>query len=97
MDLPMPTLPPGSLLVHARDPAEMERAQAQLVTWARGMEASERANLAEVEENLALARERKWKLSGWQRQVRLARKRVTFFEKVKLALERNCPEVEEDA
>lgn len=83
------SLPPVSedLVVLARDPEEMARAQQGLIVWMDRKLEGLRAELAEAEENLATAKRLKHRLVGWQRQVQAVRKRVVYYEKAKSALE----------
>lgn len=82
-------LPPVSedIVVFARDPEEMARAQQGLITWVEGKLKVLRAELAEAEENLETSKRMKTRTDGWKRVVRLARNRVLYYDKVKAALE----------
>ncbi len=82
-------LPPvcQDLVVLARDPQEMAQAQQGLVVWMDQKLKSLHAELAEAEENLAIAKRMKHRITGWQRQIQVVRKRVVFYEKAKTALE----------
>jgi hypothetical protein len=80
-------IPPVDMVVLAKDPHEMELAQAKLIGWARGRTDVLRHELAEAEENLAIAKKGKYRMGPWQRQVRVAKKRLTYYEKVHAALE----------
>jgi hypothetical protein len=83
-----PALPVAeNVVVLARDPQEMVDAQQGLITWMDRKIAGLRQELAEAEENLATAKRMKHRTDGWQRQVRLAQGRITFYEKAKSALE----------
>jgi hypothetical protein len=75
------------IVVLARDPNEMAEAQKDLILWMDRKLASLNAELAEAEENLATAKRMKVRTQGWQRIVRLAKNRVTYYEKAKTALE----------
>ncbi len=75
------------VVVLARTPQEMQVAQQGLVAWAEQRLSRLHAALAECEENLAIAKKRKWKQDGWARQIKKAQARVVFYEKVKAALE----------
>jgi hypothetical protein len=74
------------IVVLARDPQEMAHAQQNLLSWVDHRLEQLRAALQEVETNLAQAKAAKWRTAPWQRQVVLAKGRVTYFEKVKAAL-----------
>ena len=75
------------MVVLARDPQEMRVSQGKLIEWFEARIGTAQAELKNAEENEALARARKWKTSGWTRQVSIARGRVVFYEKCKAALE----------
>lgn len=81
----MPEVP--DMVVFARQPSEMEAAQQRMITWALGAEAQERVDLAELEENLRIAKKNKWRTSGLVSAVRKAKKSVTFYEKTRSALQ----------
>lgn len=79
--------PPRDLVVIATTPLEMAGAQTQLIGWfGKKIEAC-KAELAEAEENLALAKTRKWRIQGWIRRVVLSKQAVAYYEKAKAALE----------
>lgn len=71
----------------AGTPAQMQESQQELVQWSLGKLEAERAELAEAEENLRIARESKWRVRPWQARVRKHKQRLTFYAKVKAALE----------
>lgn len=73
--------------VMARNQQEMQAAQTQLVSWANGRVGRALAEVADAETNLAAARQAKWKSGPFERLVRLAKDRVHFYDKLKLALE----------
>jgi hypothetical protein len=82
------TLPMAEdVVVLARDPEEMANAQQGLIAWMDGKLTSLRTELSETEENLATAKRLKHRTDGWKRQVLTARKRVTYYEKARMALE----------
>ena len=76
-----------SMVVFAQHPHEMAEAQDRMIAWARGQEAVLLAELADLEGNLAIAVKNKWRTQTLKRAVSKAKKRVHFYEKVKLALE----------
>lgn len=80
-------LPSEDMVVLARNPEEMAKAQTQLVTWAARKVLIEEAAQAEAEQNLEHAKNTKLRTSGWRNQVTKARKRVTFYKKIQTALE----------
>ena len=77
---------PEDIVAVARNAGEMQLAQQQLISWCAAMMVDEKANLDEVEQNLETAKKGKQKLDGWKRQIRLAKKRFTFYEKLHAAL-----------
>lgn len=79
--------PNQDIVVLARDPQEMAQAQQGLIDWFTAKLNAEKLQLAECEENLAIAKRMKTKTEGWRRQVSLAQKRVTFYTKGLTALE----------
>jgi len=83
--LPLPM--GGDVVVLARNPEEMVDAQKNLVTWATQKVQAEELQLAEVQENLDHAKKMKIRTEGWARQLRLAKGRVTYYRKIKSALE----------
>lgn len=78
--------PPADVVVTATTPAAMQMAQGQLIAWCDGQLVEARADLADAEENLALAKERKWRTEGWQRQVKRHTDRLDRFTKIRGAL-----------
>jgi hypothetical protein len=75
------------LEVSATTPLEMSQAQDSLIAWCgRKIEAMKR-EATELAENLAIAIKNKWKTDTLRRHSALAVKRVTFYEKIKAALE----------
>jgi len=75
------------LEVSATTPLEMYQAQDSLIAWCgRKIEAMKR-EAEELAENLAIAIKNKWKTDTLRRHSALATKRVTFYEKIKAALE----------
>jgi hypothetical protein len=75
------------LEVSATTPLEMSQAQDSLIAWCgRKIEMMKR-EAAELAENLAIAIKNKWKTDTLRRHSALAAKRVTFYEKIKAALE----------
>lgn len=74
------------LVVFAQNRAEMMEAQTQSVGWAFNKLNEIREEMAEAETNLAIAKTRKWKITGWQNVVRRTKKRVEYYEKIHAAL-----------
>ena len=86
--LAVPDIPVDeSMTLLARTPQEMESAKERLLGWVQGRLARSQRELQETEENLALAKRRKWATQGWTRQVRVARSRMQFYEKCVAAVE----------
>ena len=75
------------LEVSATTPLEMSQAQDRLIAWCERKVASMKHEAAELAENLAIAFKNKWKTSTLKRHADLATKRVTYYEKIKAALE----------
>jgi len=75
------------LEVSATTPLEMSQAQDSLIAWCERKVASMKHEAAELAENLAIAIKNKWKTDTLRRHSALATKRVTFYEKIKSALE----------
>ncbi len=84
-ELPLPVA--SDLVVVARNPEEMVQAQNQLVSWAIQKVQAEESQVTEFEAQLALAVEMHHRRSGYQKQLNLARGRVTFYTKIRQALE----------
>jgi hypothetical protein len=83
--LPLPVA--QDLVVIARNSSEMVAAQAQLLAWADAKIEVEKASLADAEAQLALAKSMKHRTGAYTNQVTLAKDSVTFYEKLKLAIE----------
>lgn len=81
----IPTAP--SLELTATTPLEMQQAQSELIEWCEKKIAAMRHDTAELSENVAIAIKNKWKVSTLKRHAELSSKRVTFYEKIKAALE----------
>ena len=75
------------LQVSATTPMEMAQAQSSLIGWCEKKIAAMRRDAAELSEALAHAIRSKWKISTLKRHAELAAKRVTFYEKLKAALD----------
>jgi hypothetical protein len=76
----------GDIVVFAKNPAEMEMAQASLAQWAMMKVEEYRIELEDLRANLRLAKKNKWKTSNWRSRISLARRRMEFYEKVEAAL-----------
>jgi hypothetical protein len=84
-DLSLPLA--DNMVVLAKDPQEMRVSQERLAGWFGERVKSAQAELDDAQENLALAKKRKWATQGWTRQVSLARGRVNFYTKCQAAIE----------
>lgn len=76
-------------IVHlvARNPNEMALSRQSLSLWLDGKIAACQVDVRELGEIRDNAKKNKWRTSGLERQVGLARKRLTFYEKVHKAVE----------
>jgi len=79
-------MPEPDMVVLARNPQEVEAAQKQLVAWVEARIAQCRHALAESEENVAHAKKRKWKITGWQSRALAARHRLDYYGRMREAL-----------
>ena len=77
---------PERVVVVAKNPEELNKSQARLIEWAAKRVAKEKAELKDLEENLTLATERKWRTIHLKRLVQAKEKQVIFYEKVEAAL-----------
>jgi len=71
----------------ALSPAEMPATQAALSEWCVGKVKAIKAELADLEEHLLIAVSNGWKLSGLQASINRATKRITYYGKVKDAVD----------
>ena len=76
-----------ALELTATTPAEMQSANSALIQWCEQKIAAMKHDAAELAESFAIAVKRKWKSATLKRHADLAAKRVTFYEKIKSALE----------
>jgi hypothetical protein len=75
------------LEVSATTPLEMSQAQDKLIAWCNHKIEVMKHEAVELAENLAIAIKNKWKTDTLRRHSVLATNRVTFYEKIKAALE----------
>ena len=75
------------MVVIARTPGEMQVAQQQLVTFAVAKMDSARTELEEVQQNLDIAVQNKWRTKGLKTAVTRARQRFEYYEKLHAAIE----------
>lgn len=74
------------IMVFARTPEEMARAQSALITWASNKTLQVEAELAIAKENLEAAKDAKIRTAGWQREVKKHEKSLRYYEKIHAAL-----------
>jgi hypothetical protein len=77
----------GNLQLVATNPGQMEQCQGALIQWCQQKMELVKADLADAEENLAIAKKNKWRHAPWQRRVSLAKAKLTFYDKVEKAVE----------
>lgn len=75
------------IVVVARNSAEMAQARTRLVAWATDKVAEEKTLLKDAEEKFELAKKMHQARAGYAKIVAEHREGVTFYEKVKVALE----------
>lgn len=76
----------GDIMVFARTPDEMAKAQDALLGWANRKISAIEAELVIKEQNLQAAKDAKIRTAGWAREVRLARKDIAYYTKIRDAL-----------
>lgn len=80
------TIPPrGDLIAFARNAAEMQQGQTQLIAWSANKLTEAQQHLEHMEANLKQAKEYGWALRGFQEATRVARKQFFFYEKLHAA------------
>ena len=82
-----PAVIPGSMTVFAQNPLQMRQAQAQMVEWAQRKVEETKALLADLEQNLEIAKKNKWRTSTLKTAVLREQRRSEFYCKTKQALE----------
>lgn len=75
------------LVVVARNASEMQLAQTQLVEWADSKLADENEAFTLAKENYEIAKKNKWRTVGLRTALRKAEERVSYYTKIKAALE----------
>jgi hypothetical protein len=75
------------IFVFARNNVEMQQAQDQLVDWAEAKIIEEVRERDDLNNNLELAEKAGWETATLKRAIRRAQKRITYYDKVKAALE----------
>ena len=71
----------------ATTPAAMEVACKQMAVWAKAKLADVHKELAELRQELAIAKQRKWATAGITRRLKREGKRLDFYAKIRKALE----------
>src|SRR3990167_1438431 len=77
----------NELMLIAKSPSEMEEAQKNLLNWVSEKIIVMSADLRDAKQNLALAKENKWRTVGWYARVVKAHDQVGFYEKIKAAVQ----------
>ena len=85
VELPLPVT--SDLVVVARNSSEMAQAQKRLIEWVNWKIEGERALLREAEAKLAKAHDMKQRTTTYANRVMVAKGSVSFYEKIKFALE----------
>lgn len=80
--LPAPT----NLRLVALDPAQLQNSQKQLIDWGRAKIASVKGEIADLTDNLAIAKKAKWNTARPKAHLRMAEGRLIFYEKLEAAL-----------
>ena len=73
---------PNIVTVFAKDPAQMQVAQDQMIAWAKLRVSQREAELADLKENLEVAVKNKWRTATLKRAVARTRKRVEYYVNV---------------
>jgi hypothetical protein len=75
-----------NLVVFAKNRAELQQSQNQMMEWANFRLNAELENLNDVTANLEYAKKNKWNLTGWRKQKTVAQRKVDYFQKMYAAL-----------
>lgn len=78
---------PMDFTVIAKSPAEMAAAQRSLILWAARKIQFQKREIVEAEEQLRIAKERKWDTAAWRKEVTKRENQANYFRKIKAALE----------
>ncbi len=78
---------PMDFTVIATSPKDMEAGQRSLILWAARKIQSLKVEHEDAAAQLALHREKKWSMSGWQSLLLKLDRRMVFYRKIKAALE----------
>jgi len=73
--------------VFATSGEQMQQASAELSAWFARRLNQEKAELAQLEQNLAEAKKHKWKTSSWTAAISKAKGAVAYFERAKQAVD----------
>ncbi len=82
-----PLVPFNSLHLVATNPDEMAGAQQSMIHWCAKKMAELTNERTDAVENRDAAKRNKWRSEPWQRRVRQIQHQMTFYQKVKAALE----------
>lgn len=80
-----PTVPDMELIALA--PADLLAAQTDLVNWCQAKTTALHDEVAELRENVRIAKASKWRVTGLQNALKRAERRVTYYDKIKAAVE----------
>lgn len=75
------------LVVFGKDTEAILAGQTAMIEWVDRKLADERAEQTDMAQNLLQSIQRGWRTEGWERRVAKQKKRVTYYEKIKAALE----------
>jgi hypothetical protein len=72
----------------ATTPAQMEASQQYMIVWCNRRLEREKMEIADLERTIAEAQAASLKTGSWKRRLAMARAKMTFYRKVKLALQK---------
>ena len=81
------TTPTPELAVTAFTPGEMVSAQTNLIAWCGQKIQTLKVDLFELKESVAMAVKNRWRASTLKKHERVTERRITYYEKIKAALE----------
>jgi len=73
-------------IIVASSPEQMEKATATMLAWCDKRIEVIRADIADLEANYEIAKKAKWKATPWKTRANRELRKITFYEKVKAAL-----------
>ena len=79
-------LPQSHLHVVAKNPAEMERANKELIGWISQKIEREFAEAKDANENYQVAKKAKWRSAPWLRRTKKHKAKIIFYQKLRSAL-----------